>query len=53
MARWRCLVCELLFVISFVAIGAWDSLRFDFMIQQGMGVDLPLEARFEVWFVII
>jgi hypothetical protein len=34
-------------VISFVAIGAWDRLILDWMIQQGMGVELPLEAKME------
>jgi hypothetical protein len=56
MAHWRCLVCELLSVISFVAIGAWESLRFNVMIQQGMGVGRPLEAQLEAWetgFVVI
>jgi hypothetical protein len=49
MAHWGCLVCELLFVISFVAIWAWESSRFDFMIQQGIGVERPLEAQLDAW----
>jgi hypothetical protein len=32
-----CLVCELLSVISFIVIWAWESLIFDLMIRQGMG----------------
>jgi hypothetical protein len=40
-------VCELLSVISFVAIGAWESSRFDSMIHQGMGVGRPWEAHLE------
>jgi hypothetical protein len=43
------LVCELLSVISFIAIWAWESQIFDSMIQQGMGVGRPLEARLEAW----
>jgi hypothetical protein len=49
-------VFELLSVISFVAIGAWETSRFDLMIQQGMGVGRPLEAQLEAWemdFVLI
>jgi hypothetical protein len=42
-------VCELLFVTSIVAIWAWESLRFDLMIQQDMGVGRPLEAQREAW----
>jgi hypothetical protein len=38
MARWLCLVCELLFVISFVVAGALEKLRLDWMIRQGMCV---------------
>jgi hypothetical protein len=56
MARWKCLVCELLSVISFVVIWTWESLRLGLMIQQGMGVGRPLEAQLEAWemeFVVI
>jgi hypothetical protein len=56
MARWSCLVCELLSVILFVAIEPWERLNLDLMIRQGMGVELPLEAHLEAWemgFVII
>jgi hypothetical protein len=49
MADWGCLECELLSVISFFAIWAWESSRFDLMIQQGMGVGRPLEAQLEAW----
>jgi hypothetical protein len=56
MAHWRCLVCELLSVILFVATGSWETLRFDVMIQQGMVIGRPwetqLEAR-ETGFVVI
>jgi hypothetical protein len=49
-------MCELLSVISFVAVGAWESLRFDLMIQKVMVVGRPwgaqLEAR-ETGFVVI
>jgi hypothetical protein len=47
MSHWRYIVCELLSVISFVSIGAWDSSRLYLMIQQGMGVGRPLEAQLE------
>jgi hypothetical protein len=56
MARWLCLERELLSVISFVAIGAWERLRLDLMIRQGMGVERPLQAQREAWemeFVVI
>jgi hypothetical protein len=36
-------------VISFVAIGAWERLILDLMIQQGMGVGRPFEAQLEAW----
>jgi hypothetical protein len=49
MAHWGFLVCELLSVISFVAIWARESSRFDLMIPQGMGVGIPLEAQLEAW----
>jgi hypothetical protein len=42
-------VCELLYVISFVAIWAWESPIFDLMIKQGMGVGRPLEVQLEAW----
>jgi hypothetical protein len=56
MAHWRCLVCELLSVISFVAIGVWESSIFYLMIQQGIGIGRPLEAQLEAWemeFVVV
>jgi hypothetical protein len=56
LARWRCLVCELLSVISFVAIGAWERSRVDLLIQQGMFIGRQLEAQLEAWemgFVVI
>jgi hypothetical protein len=28
---------------------AWESSRFDLMIQQGMGVGRPVEAQLEAW----
>jgi hypothetical protein len=49
MAHWGCIVCELSSVISFVAIGVWESSRFDLMIQQGMGDGRPLEAQLDAW----
>jgi hypothetical protein len=49
-------VCELLSVISFVAIWAWESLRLGLTIQQGIFVERPSEAQLEAWemdFVVI
>jgi hypothetical protein len=36
-------------MILFVAIGAWESSRFDLTIQQGMVVGRQLEAQLEAW----
>jgi hypothetical protein len=47
MAHWGWLVCESLSVISFVAKGAWDSSRFDVVLQQDMGVGIQWDAQLE------
>jgi hypothetical protein len=39
-------------VISFVAIGAWESSRFDVMLQKDMGVGRPWEAQLEAWVTV-
>jgi hypothetical protein len=49
-------VCELLSVISFVAMWAWESSIFDLMVEQDIGFGRPLEALLEAWetgFVIV
>jgi hypothetical protein len=33
MARWSCLVCELLSVTSSVAVGEWERVTVDWMMQ--------------------
>jgi hypothetical protein len=56
MARWLCFERELLSVISFVALGAWERLKLGLMIRQGMGVEFLSEAQLEAWeveFVVI
>jgi hypothetical protein len=56
MAHWGCLVCELLSVISFDAMWAGESSRFDLMVQPDIGVGILLASQLEAWeteFVVI
>jgi hypothetical protein len=48
MARGLCLDRELLFVISFGTLGAWERLRLDCMIRWGMCVQRPWQFQLEV-----